>query len=69
MFRTKETGADRAAARLRAKLNANKDIPSGERMTRQRRRAAARAKARQARIAPAEFARRKMKAINTGRSK
>ncbi|QNN99829.1 hypothetical protein P67b_00070 [Ruegeria phage Tedan] len=36
------TGRQRAQARLKAKLKANEKIPSGERETRQQRRAAAR---------------------------
>jgi hypothetical protein len=59
-------GAERARKRLKAKLKANESIPSGDRMTRQRRRQAERIEAKQHRITPAEFGRRKMDAIRRG---
>ena len=62
----KGLGAERARKRLAAKLKANKAIPSGAYVSRQQRRSQARSEAKKVRIKPAEFARRKMSAINGG---
>lgn len=63
----KGTGAERARKRHAAKLKANQLIPSGDRMTRQRYRALKRTAAKESRITPAEFGRRKMAILNSGK--
>lgn len=61
-------GAHRARKRLNAKLKANKLIPSGDRMTRQRLRAMKRAAVKESRITPAEFGRRKMEVLKRAKA-
>ncbi len=61
-------GQERARRRLAAKLKANKQIPSGARVTRQQERAVQRSAAKHARVTPAEFGRRKMAVLKKARA-